>query len=338
MTHLAVAILIQAKAGGSLALTALSHVMTFDATGASVCIAVDILGNFDVWARSTVRHPFGLARAEVLAGFAMSVFLVFMGFDIITHTAEHLLEGLKSFQNAAAAAASKVVVEVVDAAGQVVKDEDSPHDHHAHHSVLKTGTLDFYVLAGIAATLVSALALKNHARINRAIQFRSLPLPALLSNPSHLLTLAFSTLILLLPLFSAESYALLDRILALSIAIAMLWLGARLLKSLGSMLLMSMYLSSPATLENLVREIERDPSGQVRSVEECKVWQVHYGLGMANVRVVLNGSSGAAGVDGQVERCRERIQRVVKDALGGGGFGEGSVRWEVSVAVAWVGS
>lgn len=31
----------------------------FDALGASVCVVVDVLSNFEVWKRSSVRHPFG---------------------------------------------------------------------------------------------------------------------------------------------------------------------------------------------------------------------------------------------------------------------------------------
>ncbi|RYY37195.1 hypothetical protein EON62_01295, partial [archaeon] len=73
------------SASGSLALTALSHLILYDAFGAMLCVAVDVLGNFEVWRRSSIRHPFGLERAEVLAGFAMSVLLLFMGMDLISH-------------------------------------------------------------------------------------------------------------------------------------------------------------------------------------------------------------------------------------------------------------
>jgi hypothetical protein len=31
----------------------------FDALGASLCVVVDVLSNFEVWKRSSVRHPFG---------------------------------------------------------------------------------------------------------------------------------------------------------------------------------------------------------------------------------------------------------------------------------------
>lgn len=75
-----------------------------------------MLSNFEVWKPSTIRHPFGLERAEVLTGFAMLVFLVFMGLDIISCTAVHLLEGFQSF------------TEVEGEAGQ------EPHGHHSHQA------------------------------------------------------------------------------------------------------------------------------------------------------------------------------------------------------------
>ena len=41
-------------------MTALSHLILFDALGATLCVAVDVLGNFEVWKRPSIRHPFGL--------------------------------------------------------------------------------------------------------------------------------------------------------------------------------------------------------------------------------------------------------------------------------------
>ncbi|KAF8465283.1 cation efflux protein [Kalaharituber pfeilii] len=248
----------------------------------------------------------------------MSVFLVFMGLDIISHTAEHLLEGFQSFAE----------VEGVEGA--------EPHDHHSHHARVSPGSIDLAALLAIISTLISAVLLKNHERIGKAMRITTLswlPLPPqLINNPSHFLTLTFSTLLLLLPLLSVTYYSWLDRFLALAIAISMLGMGTRLIKSLGSMLLMSMYTEHPDAVGELVREIEQDPSGVVKRVTEAKVWQVHYGLGMANLRVVLAGQGAGQGAGEGDCRVRERIVRIVKDRLGEGGVGRNVVRWEVSVA------
>lgn len=60
MCHVLVAAYTLWSAQGSLALTALSHLILFDALGATLCVVVDVLGNFEVWKRSSIRHPFGL--------------------------------------------------------------------------------------------------------------------------------------------------------------------------------------------------------------------------------------------------------------------------------------
>lgn len=145
--HLFVAAFTLYSAQGSLALTALSHLIVFDALGASLCVAVDVLSNFEVWKRSSIRHPFGLERAEVLAGFAMSVFLLFMGFDIISHCTEHLVEGLWKDKHG----------------------HSGGHVHEEHLQRISAGSIDFAALAALAVTTVSAILLKNHARIGRGM-------------------------------------------------------------------------------------------------------------------------------------------------------------------------
>ncbi len=54
------------SARGSLAMTALSHLILFDALGATICVVVDVLGNFEVWKRPSIRHPFGFVKSSML--------------------------------------------------------------------------------------------------------------------------------------------------------------------------------------------------------------------------------------------------------------------------------
>ncbi|KAI9851519.1 MAG: Endoplasmic reticulum zinc transporter [Thelocarpon superellum] len=270
------------SAQGSLAMTALSHLILFDALGATVCVVVDVLGNFEVWKRSSIRHPFGLERAEVLAGFAMSVFLLFMGMDLISHNLQHILETMG---------------------------HEAHHEHH-HHQRVSPGSVDMASLVAIISTLVSALGLKNHARIGKAMRFAYIEsLPSVLSNPSHFLTLSCSALLLLLPLLSVRMYLWLDRLLSSTIAISMCVLGVRLVKNLASMLLMSYAgagtSTTPSTtlgnattnsslnsgssndaseaIPRIIHELESDPA--ISAVEDARFWQVHYGLCMANLKI-----------------------------------------------------
>lgn len=283
------------SAEGSLAMTSLSHLILFDSLGAMLCVVVDILGNFDVWARSSVRHPFGLERAEVLAGFAMSVLLLFMGMDLLSHNLQHVLEGIGKHE---------------------------PHRAHEHSSRVSPGGIDTASLLAILSTVVSAFLLGNHARIGKAMRVAYLEsLPSILGNPSHFLTISCSMLLLLLPLLSIKLYIWLDRALSLTIAVCMCILGIRLVKTLGFMLLQS-YTSNPKSgVEDLIRDIESEPS--VTAIEDAKFWQVHYGLCMANLALRVRGS------EEELTRLRERVTSLIKNRLGGG-YGSGGQRWEVS--------
>ena len=291
--HMTVAAYTLWSAEGSLALTALSHLILFDSLGAMLCVVVDVLGNFEVWKRSSIRHPFGLERAEVLAGFAMSVLLLFMGLDLISHNLQHVLEGMGSHEA-----------------------------HHSHdHERVSAGEVDSASLLAIVATLVSALGLKNHARIGKAMRFAYIEsLPSILANPSHFLTISCSLLLLLLPLLSIKVYLWLDRALSTTIALSMCILGFRLVRTLGFMLLMSY--DSGNTVADIMRDIESDPS--VTAIEGAKFWQVHYGLCMACLTLRVRGSEEG------LSRLRDRVTGLIKGRLGGG-YGAGGSRWEVSL-------
>jgi divalent metal cation (Fe/Co/Zn/Cd) transporter len=282
-----------------LALTALSHLVFFDAISATICVGVDVFHNFEVWKRSSIRHPFGLERAEVLAGFAMSVFLLFMGFDLLSHNLKHVLESAGSH---------------------------APHHPHSHQRI-SPGSVDSAALLSIVATLISGIALRNHARIGRVMRFAYLShLPSVLSNPSHFLTLSCSTVMLLLPLLSITMYLWLDRLLCSVIALSMFALGVQLAITQGAMLLMSY---SAKGVKEVIQEVASDPA--VAGVEEARFWQVHYGLCMANLKLRVRGAMAGPNEDVAVAKLRERICLLVKNRLGGGYGKGGGLTWEVTV-------
>ena len=326
--HAAVAVYVFFSAEGSLAMTALSHLVFFDVGSAAVCVAVDVFGNFEVWRRSSIRHPFGLQRAEVLAGFAMSIFLVFGGFDLLSHNLKHILESIG---------------------------EHGPHHPHTHRSV-SAGTVDTASLAAVVSTLVSAYGLRNHGRIRRVMR---VPLPYLnsllpgsgiLANPFHFLTLSFAFLMLILPLLSVTYFLWLDRLICATIAVSMFVFGSRLAVAQGLMLLMSysgkdsghgpgdskktdnVSARGGSDVSAVVREIEAEPN--VARVEEVQFWQVHYGLAMANLKVCLVRACD----DAALSQLRTRVARVVQNRLGEGYGRGGSLRWEVTVQISSTGS
>lgn len=270
---------------------ALSHLLIYDSLSALICVVVDVLGNFDVWKRSSIRHPFGLERMEVLCGFGLSIFLVFTGFDLISHNAKHALEGIGH----------------------------TPHHSHKHERA-SAGSVDVNAVLALLSTLISAVGLKNHARIGKAMRIAAIEsLPPILSNPSHFLTLSCSAILLLLPLVSLHAYLWIDKTLSATMAICMCALGVRLAKTLGSMLLMSY--SGPG-VPDVIRAIETDSA--VTNVEDAKFWQVHYGLGMANLKLRVRGTEES------LLKLRERLTSLIRNRLGGG-YGAGGQKWEVSI-------
>lgn len=275
----------------SAAMQALSHLIFYDSLGALLCVFVEVFSNFEVWGRSSIRHPFGLQRMEVIAGFALSVLLIFFGFDLISHNAKHALEGVGH----------------------------TPHHPHSHERV-SAGTVDLTAVLALVSTLISAVGLKNHARIGKAMRFAAMEnLPSVLSNPSHFLTLSCSATILLLPLLSLHAYEWIDKVLSLSIAMSMLFLGAHLGKNVGSMLLMS---SPSKGITAVIADIESDPL--VRGIDQAKFWQAHYGIGMANLKLRVGGTEES------LVKLREKITSLIRNRLGGG-YGSGGQKWEVSV-------
>jgi len=291
--HLVVASLVQWGARESLALTVLSRLIFYDALGAFLCVAVDVGSNFEVWKRSSIRHPFGFERLEVIAGLGMSVGLLFMGLDLISHGLTHALESSGGHQA-----------------------------HHADaHERVSPGSIDLAALSGIMSTLVSAILLKNHARIGKVMRLSAIAnLPSLLSNPSHFLTLSCSTLLLLLPLLSIQMYVWLDRTLSFSVAFAMVALGWIQGWTLGKMLLMSY---SGTGVSDVLYDLETDAA--ISTVEEAKFWQVHYGLCQANLRLRVRSLD-------DMGRLRDRINSMIRNRLGGG-YGSGGQKWEVSTQI-----
>lgn len=289
--HLLIAALVQWGAHESLAITVLSRLILYDALGAFLCVGVDVGSNFEVWKRSTIRHPFGFERSEVLAGLGMSVGLLFMGLDLISHGLTHTLEG-----------------------------KGGHEAHHSHeHERVSAGSVDIAALSAIISTFVSAIVLKNHARIGKVMRLKSIAnLPSILSNPSHFLTLSCSTLLLILPLLSIQMYVWLDRTLSFSVAIAMVALGWIQGWTLGKMLMMSY--AGPG-VSDVLYDIQTDPA--VSAVEEAKFWQVHYGLCQANLKLRVRSLDDTS-------RLRDRIGNMVRNRLSGGyGSGAGQ-KWEVS--------
>lgn len=308
--HLYVAFLIYIVESPYTALSALAHLLFYDAMGAFLCAFVDILSNFDVWKRSSVHLPFGLERAEVLAGYALAISLVFMGGDILSHSIQDIIQAMYLGDFFAASHGHGA----------------SHHGHHGHEveagdaipaagvagaaELINWRKVSFRVVLGIIATVVSAVGFDNHARISRALKstnpsaFSSLPW--ILSNPSHFITVTFSVAILLYPVESAFVRRVIDTILTPVIAASMCYVGWILAKSLGGMLVMSF----PG--ENRIQGVEEQvlKLPHVQACSEVSVWQVHHSVWLACMKIEVAGS------DADEQLVREQAARLVKEIMG----------------------
>ncbi len=209
---------------------ALGHVLVWEGGYAVARTGMDVLANFDVWHRSSLKHPFGLQRWEVVGGFAAAVFLLFLAGDVIKEGMEGVVEG--------------------------------------EASAIYVGQLHVPVLA-----LLSTLAMQS--------RFSLACLPVCVLS------------ILLAPL---------DLALALVLAGAMAVYGVRMVRRLGTILL----LGNP----------NPSPLGRLRSEEpaitEARLWQVHHQLGLMTLRV-----------HGEAERVRQKAVRIARETC--------NIPWEISM-------
>ena len=82
-------------------------------------------------------------------------------------------------------------------------------------------------------------------------------------------------------------------------------------------------------VSEVMKEISAEPL--ISDIEEARFWQVHFGLCMANIKLMVRDSGGGAADDAQLGRLRDRICLLVRNRLGGGyGKGQG-LKWEVTV-------
>lgn len=305
--HLFVTCLVYKTNSPFTALSALAHLLLYDAMGALMCAVVDILGNFDVWKKSSIHLPFGLERVEVLAGFALSILLIFMGGDIMSHSIQEIVQVFYG---------------------------DASHSHgHAHAHAHGSGEdgdhlhwsgILFKVCLAILVTVVSAVGLDNHTRISKALRSIS-SMPSILSNPSHFITIFFCAVVLTLPFFSAATRTTIDAILTPCIAISMCYLGWTLAKSLGGMLVMSF----PG--ENRIDEVEAElmKLPGVVAVSDISVWQVHHSAWLACMKVEIRDDPDTE------QRVREESSRIVKLVMGEGEDGN-DIRWETTIDITRV--
>lgn len=290
--HLAVSFAVMKFNPASLAASSVSKCVAFDAFGIASGAVFEILDNFPVWQSSSIRHPFGLKRAEVVVMFGAAVFLTYSGVELVREVVERLVIG----------------------GGHGHGPADPVHlDPHS----LGSDFMPISMVTTILITLFVAVIFNNHSQMSQALDLDSRP--RFLQNPFYCLTLLPAMILLGISMTEMHLHGFVDRSIAAGIAISLMWIGLVLIYRLGSILLMT-YPSK--AISSLYEAIENDDS--VSSVSGT-VWQVWTGLVVVSMKIAVRGGESTE------TRARERIMRYSRDILGGG-YGSGkALKFEVRV-------
>ncbi|KAF9358784.1 Endoplasmic reticulum zinc transporter [Mortierella sp. AD094] len=238
---------------GSLSIIGLSYIMLFDAFGILNIFVSSVIHTDLKMKRSTVKHPFGVQRFEILFGLFNAIFLLFIGMNMLKESLEHLML------------------------------ED---DHHSgEHGAVRVPL--FWTVIGLGATLISSLGYQNHKQFCLLLKSNSLTstqgtysrsdpskLAAIVQNQFTLTSLGCVAGILLVALFPHVDG--LDKIVAIGQSMAMFILGGPLTKVLGMILLQT---TPPKALEGVeegIRQLSANNPAILR-MERAHVWTNTYG-------------------------------------------------------------
>lgn len=308
LVHLIAAYMVYNTHQSLMALSALAHLLFYDAMGATLCCLVDVLGNFSVWHQSSILYPFGLERIEVLAGFALSVTLIFMGGDIMSHSIQTIVQTLYAPPGGE------------DEAGG---GQHHHGNHHAHDATTgSVSSMVMCVLFGIVVTIISAVGLENHSRISKTMRhhINLLSLQDIPANPSHFLTISFSLAVIMIPTVLSSHAVIVDTILTPLMAFGMCYVGWALAKVLSGMLVMSH--SGPDMTLDIQNELKSDAA--VDEVWDISFWQVHHQLWLASMKVSMTGTESDEG------RVRKSAEDAIRNIMEGD---YAAVKWESTIDV-----
>ncbi|ODQ77864.1 hypothetical protein BABINDRAFT_53755 [Babjeviella inositovora NRRL Y-12698] len=298
----------------------LSHLVFYDSVSIMAMIIVNVMGNFDCWNTSLIKYPFGLGRIQVLAGFALAIWLSFVGFDLSNHCVEAYM------------------AEFVVGEGHAHDTPSGGHSHHHHHAHPDMSGYDvvngnrfvflFMLLLTIFTTIVSAKLIRSdssHKSLANIVSMSDLKvtkwdrqqlwarLSQKMNNPAHLLTLVLADLLLLTynPFYPC---AINEKIMAFTIAILIIVLGIKLTHKLGLILILS-FPASAKQFDRLLHEVENDIKNldafkSSTNLSEIFITKFNYKLYVIGLRLKMIGGSDQ-------DECllRNDIVRLIKRHL-----------------------
>lgn len=253
---------------GSLSIIGLSYMLLFDAFGILNIFVSSVIHTDNKMKKSTVKHPFGVQRFEILFGLFNAIFLLFIGMNMLKESLEHLML------------------------------ED---DHHGGDYGAVVRVPVFWTLVALGATLVSSLGYQNHKQFCLLLNANghvstqaafgrsdSSKLVSLASNKFTLTSLACVVGVLLVAMF--PKFDALDKMIAIGQSIVMFSLGGPLAKVLGMLLLQTTPPRAMETIEDTVRQLSAVNPAILR-MERAHVWTNTFGQLIGTV--VISVAKGA---------------------------------------------
>lgn len=324
------------------AMSTLAHLIFYDSLGSIVIVFVDIMSNFEVWNNSSIAYPFGLGRLEVLAGFALSSSLIMVSFDLISHFLEEFIILIVVDTN-----------EEHDGENHSSHHIHGEHGSNANWFVYEFMILLTVAVTFISSNLIlkddRITEMISEEKVLKALpeggilgqprqnqlqpsaslgssskDFKSLTQPAIVAkfirmcsrNPTHLLTLMYSIYLIVVPILPTPASFLIDvnEFTNLVIALLLCFLGCKLTKSLGGILLCSYPYSNYDyhVLKAVITDkiLSLDFYKNSNKIEKFFITKFNYQLYVIGLKISIKGISSD-----DESRLKFEINRILKKEI-----------------------
>ncbi|KAG7191623.1 Endoplasmic reticulum zinc transporter [Scheffersomyces spartinae] len=324
-------------------LSTLAHLVFYDALGSSVVVFVDIMSNFEVWNTSSIVYPFGLGRLEVLVGFGLATSLIMVGADLISHSIEEFVMTI---------AMSTGAHDEVDLQHQHLSHHI--HDDHSHNPNLRIYVAVLMATVAITlssqfilkrdkfgqmmSTPEGIVGSKKNKKINqqsildsgnkevyensskkdKTVESVRSYSKICKEHPTHFLTLCYSFYLLVIPFIPTDYYK--DIAIDINeategvVALMLCYIGWRVAKTLGGMLLLSYPYSDydyhVTRAKILQKTFELDSFKNSYLVDKLFITKFNLHLYIVGMLIRMKGAS----IDDE-SRVRFEISRVINKVL-----------------------
>ncbi|KAF9214659.1 Endoplasmic reticulum zinc transporter [Podila verticillata] len=253
-SFIAVMTWVSGMGAGSLAITGLGYMLLFDAFGVLNIFISSVIHTDINMKKSTVKHPFGVQRFEILFGLFNAIFLLFIGMNMLKESLEHLML------------------------------EDDHHGGKDHGPAVRVPL--FWTFVALGATLISSLGYQNHKQFCALMSTNSMAssqstfgrseskLLTLTRNQFTLTTLGCVAGVFLVAAFPRLDS--LDKMVAIIQSMIMFYLGGPLAKVLGMILLQTTPPRALEGVEDAFRQLSSTNPAIIR-IERSHVWTNTYG-------------------------------------------------------------